>query len=89
MTDVIKKKSRLELEKERSKKRPFSEISGFAESQQLTVHDSQRKKLKFNDTISNVQHEVHATTANGFLSDVIIKKSRIELEKEAALQRQL
>lgn len=36
MTDVIKKKSRLELDKEKSKKRPFSEISGFEDSNKDT-----------------------------------------------------
>lgn len=76
MTDAIKKKSKLEVEIEKSKKRPFSEISGFQnDSSNISEIEPERKKLKFNDS-------------NNFLNDVIIKKSRIEIEKEAALKKQ-
>lgn len=51
MSSVVKKKSRLELEIEASKKRQYSEISSnhHDENQDLTNFENPTKRLKLNE----------------------------------------
>lgn len=73
MADVVMKKSKLEQDKEMSKKRHFSEIS--KEIDEPIVDNFQPKRKKLNEVEKK---------SSGFLSDVVIRKSRLELEIEAA-----
>ncbi|CDW86962.1 n-terminal domain containing protein [Stylonychia lemnae] len=79
MEDSIKKKSKLELEKENSKKRVFGEISNNDQESTSSLHGAtQSKRAKLND--------YETSSGTGFMSDAIRKKSRLELEKEAAIK---
>jgi len=71
------KKSKLELEKENSKKRLYSE-TGF---EHPSASQDEFKRKRKNQTLE--------PTAGSFMSDVVLKKSRIEMEKEAALKAKL
>lgn len=82
MQDAVKKKSKLESEKElaalSSKKRNFTQFSN-ENKENHDANSTQSKQRKFNDGVSSKD-------GKGFMDDVIIKKSKIELEKEAAQQ---
>lgn len=74
MTNVVTKKSKLEIELEQAKKRlnPAVEGSDIVAS---TLQPS-NKRLK-----------TDSSQGSSFMSDVVKRKSRLELEKEAAFQR--
>ena len=75
MADAIVKKSKLELEKEQSKKRTYSE-AGL--SSPCVVQEAKRQKM--NST---------SEEKGGFMNDVVIKKSKLQMEKEAAIKAQI
>lgn len=76
-SDSVVKKSKLELEKENSKKRLYSD-TGF---EQPSTSQDDFKRKRTNQSLE--------PTAGSFMSDVVLKKSRIEMEKEAALKAKL
>lgn len=69
MNDVVMKKSKLEMEKENSKKRLFSELTK-SENEPLN-DENQTKRRRFN---ADCEKDINA----GFMSDVVVRKSKLE-----------
>ena len=77
--DVVIRKSKLQMEIEASKKRPFSEISKSEKmDEELPIRGPVSKRLRLNEGQDS-----------SFMQNVIKKRSRIEVEKEQALEKQL
>eukprot|EP00347_Sterkiella_histriomuscorum_P009186 403342194 len=80
MGDALKKQSKLEAEQLNSKKRIYSEITESDPTDNFP-DNKDHKRLK--------QNPMESTPSFGFMSDVVKKKSRLELEKEAALKAKM
>jgi len=79
--------SRLEKEKSEAKKRNFSEIS---ESTPATPNSNSKVAKNSDDKIGSGERVIslkrarETATVGGFMEDVVIKKSKIQQEKEKA-----